>query len=357
MRCSIRGARPTDFPAIREVLRLAFDTEDEARLWDYLVAHDPGLQPEGVRVAVLDDRPVACTVVLQCQLRSRHGWISGAVVTLVACDPRYQNQGYGGRTVRDALAYVKDHDMCLAVLYGHPGYYPRFGFAPVLPTARTTLAGVTHRGQGELREAAETDLPAIAVLYSQQLATYPCAVPRSTESWIWRPRHSEHRVLTLPDQQGYAFVTDKPGELVVHEATAADAKAAHRLLAALSELAGSEKSVTLRVPPDHLLARVAWLQGAEQTRIPATSGMAAISAWEPLLPPGYEVEDGTLIYEGSPVLYCNRQTLVQLVLGYRGFEDLLLLPEVEISRAADQGRLQRDFPRSFPHWSLAPYWY
>ena len=128
-----RGATTADYPAIRTILAGAFPTDDEARLWDYLVENDFNLRPEEVRLVVADDRPAACTVVLPREIRGRAGWVPGAILTLVACLPELQNHGYGGLAVRDALDYMERQGMAIGLLYGHPGYYPRFGFVPVLP--------------------------------------------------------------------------------------------------------------------------------------------------------------------------------------------------------------------------------
>lgn len=95
-----------DHPAIRDIIARAFDTEDEANLWDYLEAHDPAFRPEGIRLATVNGRPVACTVVLKRQIWTRRGWVAGAVITLVACHPEYQGRGLGSESVRDALRYL-----------------------------------------------------------------------------------------------------------------------------------------------------------------------------------------------------------------------------------------------------------
>ena len=93
MQTETRGARRNEYPLIREILARAFKTEDEAELWDCLVTHDASLRPDGVRLTVVDGRPVACSVVLPRQIQTRWGWAAGAIVTLVACHPDHQNQG------------------------------------------------------------------------------------------------------------------------------------------------------------------------------------------------------------------------------------------------------------------------
>ncbi|MGE5577029.1 MAG: GNAT family N-acetyltransferase [Syntrophothermus sp.] len=388
MTIEVRAAQMGEYPVLREIFARAFETEDEARLWDYLVAHEPSLRPEGVRVAVVDGRPVACTVVLPRRVRIRQDWAPGAVITLVACHPDYQNQGYGGRTVRDALAYMADQGLAIGVLYGHPGYYPRFGFVPVLPDQSTilassfpldaTLAGCWEKiGEeapeeetpGEevlewekLRPVAEEDLPALAALYAAQMSIYPCAMAREAEPWLWSLRNTRHNaLLTLPERQGYALVSSDRAHnmLVIQEGAAVDVVSGRRLLAGLVGEAQNRGLAKLRLvlPPGHLLVRLALLWGAEQSCHPATAGMAAITCWKALLPPGYQVNDQGLAYRGQLVLRADAQALIELVVGYRGIDDLLLEPDVALPGGdADYELLRRDFPPGFPKWSPAPFW-
>lgn len=150
--------------------------------------------------------------------------------------------------VKDSLAYAARAGAGLALLYGHPGYYPRFGFVPVLPAAIATLAvdGVSTEGMDDcskrtpateagcarhakivktregyagqegqggyeieigqadqaeqrsrqdhvtsrllVREIQDSDVPVLLGLYESQLAGYPCSVRRNASPWLWKPR-------------------------------------------------------------------------------------------------------------------------------------------------------------------------
>lgn len=417
MTVETRAARRDEFPAVRDVICHAMKAEDEGAMWEYLVAFDPALRPEGVRVAVAGGRPVACAVVLPRRVRTRTGWVDGAEMTLVACHPDYQGRGYGGAAVRDALAYMAGAGLALAVFYGVPEFYPRFGCAPVLPSLGTFLpvpeasgppladggtaasGGVPGGGGSTLVPATEADLPALTELYDEQVAAYPCAVGRTAEPWLWRVRNPDaYALLTLPDRLGYAFVSWRAEEadyLLVLEAAARGADAARRVLAGLMAEARSRKLARLRIlmPPDHVLARLARVLGAEQVYRPASAGMAAVTRWSPLLPPGYQVvarrraarADGGrdldavegLARGGRLVLRADRRALTQLVLGYRGVDDLLLAGAAELAgrrdgqepvsaasedhhpegTAADSDALRRDFPALFPRYAYAPFYY
>lgn len=359
---TVRAATVEDYPRIRELMALAFPTEDEALLWDHLVANDAALKPEGVRLALAGGRPVACTVVLPRMVRARRGFVPGAIVTLVACDPAFQNQGYGGMAVRDALAYMKEQGLALGVLFGHPGYYPRFGFVPVLGHPSTTVTVERVTGEAELRAATEADLSVLAGLFEQNLAVYPGVVGRPAEPWLWRPRHPEKAsLLALPGGEGYALVSapDSRDFLFVHEGAADDVEDARRLLAGLAAEARrrGRAKVRLGLAPDQLLARLALSVGAEQAYRPAGPGMAVVTNWEELLPAGYRVTGQGLAYEGRLLLEGDRTALTRLALGYRSVDDLLLGPGCRAAEGQAVPMLRRDFPATFPTWFLAPFWH
>jgi len=373
-----RGARLSEYDLVREILAKAFESPDESRLWDHLVRNDSSLEPEMVRVALLDDRPVACTVVLPRRVIVRNRPVQGAVVTLVGCLPEHQRKGFGGATVQSALTFMEQSGMAIGVLYGHPTYYPRFGFAPVISRMATSVSvsnclrqataqDDVGKPQGPcLRPATERDYIWMLDLFNQQLA-YPCSVQRTSELWVWQPRNPVAlRVMAMSDESGYAFVHEpaiqsstNPEEKILYVAEAAckekSAAALMEGLAGMAKEAGAS-TVRLALPPDHPLCRLAFALGGEEIRRPATAGMAAVTQWSAVLPDGYSVSEDTLWFEGRPLLKAGRSLLTQLVYGYYDIDDLLLLSSTERHAQPGVSRLSLDFPKSFPKWFEEPYW-
>lgn len=354
-----RAAQPSDFPILRHIFCQAWQrgAQDEAPMWDHISTADPSFRPEYVRVALHQGEPVACTVLVPRQVRGRLGYVPGAIVTLVACRPDLQRQGYGSAAVKDALRYMTEHGMAVGVLYGEEHYYPRFGFAPVLPRYETV---VLHGTPGEnLTEATLDDLPRLTELYAAQCGTSPCTVARTPDPWIWQVRNPEcYRLVVLPDRSAYAFIAFGPNskQLEVREAGAPDATTARRLLAALWREAADRgrEQLRLEMAPDHLLVQVAAATSlVQQKQHSARWGMAAVTDFAPLLPEGYGVTDEGLTYQGDLVLEAPRAELVQLVLGYRSARDLGLAGRT----GRNWQRLNQDFPRAYPRWSEAPYWF
>mgnify|MGYP003619323447 CR=1 FL=1 len=127
----VRGEQDKDLAAIREVNRLAFGREAEGKLVD-------ALRQAGA---------VICSLVAEAADGTIAGHVLFSPVTLdkdgdimplaglgpVAVRPAYQRQGIGDALIRAGLALCRNAGYEAAVVLGHPGYYPRFGFRPSRP--------------------------------------------------------------------------------------------------------------------------------------------------------------------------------------------------------------------------------
>lgn len=378
MSAEVRAARLSEYPLVRDLIAASFTasgTQDEADIWDYLVENDSALRPEGVRLAVVDGRPVACTIALPRRVRGRTGWLPGAVITLVCCHPDFRLQGHGGSTVRDAMAWVTAQGGAVSILYGVPRFYPRFGFAPVLPRLETTLPAEAVSDRAGRLDAFDALVPldptpgglaTVGRLFDETLARYPLAVAREQQLWQWRFRNARPRgILVLRGGDGYAVATPetKSETLIVYEAAADGVAAARHLLSGLAGEARGAGLARIRLlePAGHLMTRIALACGAEQVYRPAASGMAFVNSWPLVLPDGYGTAPEGLLHGGRLVLRCPHAAKVQLALGYRSIDELLLVPECEIADDTPGGggaeRLHRDFPRLSPRWHEAPYWW
>jgi len=372
-----RGVSPSEYPAVGRVILSAFK-EDEFDLWEYLVAHDPAVEPDGVRVATAGGKIVACTVVVPRQIRTRAGWAPGAAITLVCCDPAFQGRGYGGATVRSAVDYCRARGLALGLLYGIPEFYPRYGFVPVLPRLSTELSA--ERVADSFRPLALVpmspgDIPDVTAMYHETLGSCALAVRRGTGEWLWRYRSPKAGWNLLVARGGQADLiayarleTDlrEPGAALVREAGVRAGPEAVGLLCALAARALNQGLGRLRLvlPPREPLVRAALLLGAEQRYRPATSGMAVVTSWQAVLPEGYSVETGfqpgslLLRHADRPLLGAGPRLMTQMVLGYRAAADLLMLPDVDrLGTRDDEEELARSFPRLYPCWTEAPFWW
>lgn len=126
----IRHEKPGDERAVRRVNEQAFAGTEEADLVD-------ALRPRGevlISLVATEDRQVV-------------GHILFTLVTVESCDERWdavglgpmavlpavQRQGIGSRLVEAGLEECRRAGHDVAVVLGHPEFYPRFGFRPARP--------------------------------------------------------------------------------------------------------------------------------------------------------------------------------------------------------------------------------
>ncbi len=361
-----------EIPLVRGIVGRAFKKEDDVDLFDYIVTHDTPVVPEGIRVALAGEMPVACAIVLAKDVMTPRGLVKGTVLTLVGCDPDHQRRGYGSAAVRDALDYAADQGSAIAILYGDPAYYGRFGFASVMPRVTTTLAIASDcskpPAKTALRPMTERDVPAISALYARTLGPCSCAVARPEESWVWHFRRTSRcRTLVLGQVSGYALVEPElnGSALRVPEAAVDRPADAAGLLQALCGTAasGGFRELKIGAPPDEPLVKEAVRQGAACEVLPPRSGMAIILNWTAVLPSGYRVAGSGLARGDTIVLEADRGALTRLVLGTQTASELVASSQARFpirgpgARSDDADALALDFPRGFPRWFIAPFWY
>jgi putative acetyltransferase len=139
MSLDVRPERPEDRDGIREVHRLAFGQEDEARLVDALRA---GGYSRLSLVAAADSRAVGHLLFSDLPLVTAQGIVSALALAPLAVVPSHQRQGIGTRLVREGLQACAAAGHRIVVVLGHPAYYPRFGFsARLAEPLRAPFAG------------------------------------------------------------------------------------------------------------------------------------------------------------------------------------------------------------------------
>ena len=119
----VREERPGDEDRVREINRLAFETEDEAKVVDRLRNTCDGYL---AFVAIMDQEIVGHILFTPATLDGSD--LVGMGLAPMAVDPGFQNRGIGSLLVRRGLEHLEESDCPFVIVLGHPEYYPRFGF-------------------------------------------------------------------------------------------------------------------------------------------------------------------------------------------------------------------------------------
>lgn len=124
----VRGEVQADVDAIDHLNREAFGGPEEAELVARLRG-SPAFIP-GLSIVAIEDGHVVGHILftrVDLQPPSDVRVISLAPMAVL---PEFQRRGIGSALVRRGIAVATERGGDLVVLVGHPGYYPRFGFAP-----------------------------------------------------------------------------------------------------------------------------------------------------------------------------------------------------------------------------------
>lgn len=126
---NIREETPADYPAIRDVNCLAFQSEEEADLVDRLRARG---EVVASLVAELDDRIAGHVMFSDLSIETSDRIIRAVALAPLAVRPADQRRGIGEMLVREGLRVCRARGHAVAIVLGHPDYYPRFGFSAKL---------------------------------------------------------------------------------------------------------------------------------------------------------------------------------------------------------------------------------
>ena len=125
----IRATLPSDFPAIRQVVRHAFGQDDEANLVEQLRADGDAL----VELVAANDIAIQGHILYSPLAIVRDGeTLRAAALAPVSVLPAFQKQGLGGELIRAGNARCAELGCVAIIVLGHAEYYPRFGFSPTL---------------------------------------------------------------------------------------------------------------------------------------------------------------------------------------------------------------------------------
>jgi len=140
----MRREEPADHRAVESLTREAFWGTSGPRCDEHLLAHrlrDSGaFVPELDIVAEVDGALVGNIMFSRAQVVGEGGPWDVLTFGPLSALPEHQGSGVGGALMRHTLAEATRLGHRVVVVYGHPDYYPRFGFV------RGSVVGITAPG-------------------------------------------------------------------------------------------------------------------------------------------------------------------------------------------------------------------
>ena len=127
----MRKALESDKQAISDVIIAAFGDVQGQEIADLVTGLlvDPSAQPLLSLVVTADDNIVGHILFTNARIKHSQRTVSSAILAPLSVHPEYQNQGIGGRLIKEGLKQLKAAGVELAFVLGHPGYYPKYGFS------------------------------------------------------------------------------------------------------------------------------------------------------------------------------------------------------------------------------------
>ena len=126
---TIRETFSSDLNDIREVERLAFGQEDEAKLTVELLM-DKTAEPVLSLLASDGGKAVGHILFTRVYVNDKTAQPLLHILAPLAVVPEYQKQGIGGMLIKEGLKRLKALGSELVFVLGHVTYYPKYGFLP-----------------------------------------------------------------------------------------------------------------------------------------------------------------------------------------------------------------------------------
>lgn len=220
----------------------------------------PNARPEHTRLAYWEGELAGCLRIFADTIRLGEARLHMAGIGWVSTAEAHRHKGVARELLAHTLNYLRAQRYHVAMLFGIPNFYHRFGFATALSEheARIDAIEAMHAAEGpqRVRGIKPGDVPAVQRLHNQCDTETACSLvriaPHITLRW---DRWKHARVLT--DARGKVlayFVPRRTHEaLVIDETGVADPALCGAIIRACAALAQEEFAQELRFlgPPGH----------------------------------------------------------------------------------------------------------
>lgn len=126
---TVRKSTEADIDAIMAVYEEAFGQPNEAQLTKQLLT---GANADTCLslVAIENGTPVGHIIFIEGAIQDADPNAKISILAQTAVSPKVQGQGIGGELIRSGLQQLSDQNIDVVFVFGHPFYYPRYGFEP-----------------------------------------------------------------------------------------------------------------------------------------------------------------------------------------------------------------------------------
>lgn len=235
----------------------------ELRWFEANALRYPGYEREHTRIAVLRNEIIAALRMTTETIRIGEARLKMGGLGWVATAPHHRRKGASTLLIRDTLAYMRQHNYHVAMLFGAPGYFQHFGFTTVMADYAVlvdTFEALTFDNPFKVTPAKPGDVPVLQKLHAANDANTSCSLLRSgahlRNKWArwegWR---------MLKDDQGralgYLLAQPDGDHLSVHEAGVEENGLCPAIVRAAADIADelALSRIRFHVPPSHPLGR------------------------------------------------------------------------------------------------------
>ena len=165
---------------------------------------DRSLRADGVwkiSLSIEEEQDVSRLWIHEYQMRFGTAQLKLGGIAGVGTVEEHRNKGYSRRIMEDSTAFMTENGFDVAMLFGIPNFYPKFGYATALPetwveldTAEAQTAGSTY----QIRKFETEDVPKILALYAANNAERTGTPLRDETRWKKFKMGSDFGVVAEP---------------------------------------------------------------------------------------------------------------------------------------------------------------
>ncbi len=362
---------------------------------------DRFLQPDNawwISLSTKDEEDVSRLLLIEYQMRFGSAQLKMGGIAGVGTNEEHRNKGYSRRVMEDSTAFMTENGFDVAMLFGIPNFYPKFGYATVIP--ETWIYLETEEAQAavstyQIRKFEKNDAPEILSLYAANNAERTGTPLRDETRWKKFKMGSNFRVDAAPyvvsDERdeviGYFVCDDTEENCTLCDIGFQDRTIFETIVRFLADRAKriGAAQIQCHIPADHPFAIFCRRYGCRtHTNTPKNSaGMmriinqsstlkgisselekrlqraAHLSKWSRKILISTDLGQDCLEIDRGRVAHTNSRAnafyleipqdkLIQLIMGRRSIRDLTVEPDVSVSEGVIPV-LDTLFPLGHPH--------